>query len=398
MNILIFNDQAAIPFLGGIERVSDIMANELPSHGYNIFILAIIAPNKNLHYTHASNTYYLPNPKQIDSNENLAYVINLIRSLQINVLLNQRGVNLPMFSLCLKVKKKTSIRLISQLHHSPDISQISLNSFLYFSPLQSEKSIAKRFSQFKHILFLPYHKFRAHLRDQKIYTNVAKNSDAIILLSDKFIPLFYRHSKVQARIVIIPNPLSYDTTDQIDYTNNKKKIVLYVGRLSLRDKRPDWLLQVWKEIEVDYPEWKLIFIGDGEYKADLEEYSARNNLQNVHFLGALNPAPFYQESTILCLTSISEGFGLVLTEAAQFGNLLMAFACTPAMSDMISEGVNGFLVSPYSIQEYSTKLRRLMDIYGSNQHKYMMEQSQKMTYKYKKEIIINQWAKLFQSL
>ncbi len=51
----------------------------------------------------------------------------------------------------------------------------------------------------------------------------------------------------------------------------------------------------------------------------LKEMAHKLNLKNISFEGFQEPEPYYARSSLFCLTSTFEGFGLVLAEAMQHG-------------------------------------------------------------------------------
>lgn len=61
----------------------------------------------------------------------------------------------------------------------------------------------------------------------------------------------------------------------------------------------------------------------------LKEMAHKLNLKNISFEGFQEPEPYYARSSLFCLTSTFEGFGLVLAEAMQHGCVPLAFDSYP---------------------------------------------------------------------
>lgn len=61
------------------------------------------------------------------------------------------------------------------------------------------------------------------------------------------------------------------------------------------------------------------------------------------------------------MTSASEGFPMVLVEAAAFGCVPVAFESFAAVRDIISDGENGALVPPFDLDKYAETLAALMN-------------------------------------
>ena len=69
----------------------------------------------------------------------------------------------------------------------------------------------------------------------------------------------------------------------------------------------------------------------------------------------------YRENSILLLTSIYEPFGLVLPEAMSCGLPVVAFDCPYGPADIITDGVDGFLIRDRNVEEFANKVCLLMD-------------------------------------
>lgn len=114
--------------------------------------------------------------------------------------------------------------------------------------------------------------------------------------------------------------------------NSNGKIVLYVGRLS-PEKGVKYLIDAMPLILNKMPKTKLLIIGNGPIKQELENQVKKLNLESkIIFLGAVEHnklPPYFATADIFVLPSIKEGFGLTVIEA-------LASACP-----VISTGVGG---------------------------------------------------------
>ena len=102
-----------------------------------------------------------------------------------------------------------------------------------------------------------------------------------------------------------------------------------------------------------------MIVGDGEQRPILERKA--KNMERVNFVGFSDPVPYYKESAIFCMTSNFEGFPMVLPEAMSFGVVPLAFDSFPAVSDIIIDNKNGFLIPPFSIKQYVKKIEILIN-------------------------------------
>ena len=66
--------------------------------------------------------------------------------------------------------------------------------------------------------------------------------------------------------------------DNDSYPTIKKNELLFVGRVNITQKRVDILLEIWHKIFLNFPDWELNIVGDGEdlnYLKNRKAYSWR---------------------------------------------------------------------------------------------------------------------------
>lgn len=143
--------------------------------------------------------------------------------------------------------------------------------------------------------------------------------------------------------------------------NLNSKVVLSIGRYT-EDKKQIRLLKIWNSINPSIRgDWQLNIVGSGELKEDLEDYINSNDLKDcVHLLPPKKDIEsYYCNASIFALSSRSEGFGMVLLEAAGFGLPLISFDCPSGPRDMVNEK-NGYLVDVGSDSDYQANLVEIM--------------------------------------
>ena len=184
------------------------------------------------------------------------------------------------------------------------------------------------------------------------------NSDKLVLLSDEFRIQLINELKISSlKIGAIGNPLIWSACHS---SITKKKQILFVARFELSVKRHDKMLKVWSYVQSKFPDWELLFLGDGPDRGKVEEISNSLKLQNVRFEGFVDPESYYREASIICMTSDYEGFGLVLLEAMQYGVVPIAFNNWASLRDIIVDDFTGLLVKSGDILDYSEKLAKLI--------------------------------------
>jgi len=349
MNILFCSKCWMNPNEGGVGRVSDILAKYFVSEGHRLYYLNFEYDEKD-NYIFPAEIFLLPDT-EFFSNVNLDFYHNLLYQLSIDLIFNHDSSN-----------NRSKFWLNTGKHHAKIIS-LHHNDPLYGLNRRSDLSRGLRGFLFKTFPLIFYY-LKVLIKKREI-NYLLKKSDRLVLLSDEFKLQIKRDLKINSiKIKAINNPIiSYN----IQSSDIKSKQILFVARLELSQKRPDKMLKIWACLQNKYPDWKLLFLGDGPDRTNVEEMSKSMELKNVSFEGFVDPVPYYKESAILCMTSDYEGFGLVLPEAMQFGVVPITFNNWISLKDIIVDYETGILVRTDDLTDYVTKLDHLMsDVYFRN--------------------------------
>ena len=179
-------------------------------------------------------------------------------------------------------------------------------------------------------------------------------------------------------------------------TYEKEKIIMYCGRLENVSKRLDRLLRIWGKVQKHLPDYKLLIVGDGDYRRAMEKQIAKGRLQRVEMVGwQPDVEHFFRKASIVCLTSQTEGWPLCLTEAQAHGCIPVAFGCSDGIKDVLSpSGVNGFVVTPFDEKEYAETLLKITGL--SDEERLAIRKSAvAKRAEYAPEIIMQKWKNLF---
>lgn len=197
--------------------------------------------------------------------------------------------------------------------------------------------------------------------------------------------------KFHPLVVVIPNMVHLS---QGIVSKSISRNVLFVGRFDYQ-KRVQEAIRIWSMIRPKYPDWVLDIYGEGELQKDIEDAAKR-----VGGISVNPPTTFifdcYQKSSILISTSLFEPFGLVIPEAMSCGLPVVAYDCKYGPADIITDGVDGFLIKHDDTCAFVEKLSLLM----SNQelrHR-MGEAGRRAVIRYNSSQIMPQWINLFQRL
>jgi glycosyltransferase involved in cell wall biosynthesis len=156
------------------------------------------------------------------------------------------------------------------------------------------------------------------------------------------------------------------------------------------------MLGIWSQVNEKHPDWQLRIYGDGELK---EQYMPiiQGMDANIH---VFPPTPAimekYFESSILILTSLYEPFGLVLPEAMSCGLPVVAFDCPYGPAEIITDGVDGFLILDRNIEAFADRVCQLIE--DEALRKKMGKAGVLSSMRYSPEKIMPQWKSLFENL
>jgi hypothetical protein len=130
------------------------------------------------------------------------------------------------------------------------------------------------------------------------------------------------------------------------------------------------MLSCFSIVSKNHPDAEIILVGkcDRDLKINSEDEKTINDLikelnldeSKVHFTGEVqNVDEYYSKASLLLLTSINEGFGMVINEAAAFGVPTVANKI-PGLEDLITDGVNGFLVDQDDIPSMARAVESIL--------------------------------------
>jgi len=150
-----------------------------------------------------------------------------------------------------------------------------------------------------------------------------------------------------AKIVVINNPVDTEyikkmlkKSNQLFLDKNKVNL-LAVGRLS-KQKGYDLLLQALSKLDKKF---HLTILGEGNEEIYLKALAKTLKIQNQVLFMAFqeNPYKYMSQADLYILSSRYEGFPNVVLEAHTCGTPVVAFDCPGGTSEIIENGVNGFL-------------------------------------------------------
>lgn len=199
--------------------------------------------------------------------------------------------------------------------------------------------------------------------------------------------------KLTRKVCVIPNAVHLNESGS--FSDCQSKTAIFVGRLCMQ-KDVFLLLRIWKNIHGQHPDWQLNIFGDGELKEDVQSEIDRLDANvNLH-PPTSNIMDQYKKSSMLLMTSRFEPFGLVLPEAMSCGLPVIAFDCPYGPADIITDGVDGYLIKDRKEDFFSQRVCQLIE---SHDLRVQMGQNGIISSRrYNTSDIMSKWIQLFKQL
>ena len=305
---------------GGAERVTSVLANELSARGMEVIIGL---------YDYNKNTYDLQSEIKIVEIPNLS---GLFRRFKKYYYLRKT---------ISEIKPNVIIAVMPYNFVAIKISSIGLGIPIIVSDHANFQWNANKILKF-------------------IRYNVYKLADKVTVLShndEQFMSSRLHNMKVMY------NPLSFPLLTE---KTERKKNILACGRVSIWDvKGFDLLIRMWGHLAHEYQDWTLDIAGDGSNDdfTHLKILAQQCGVEDrVNFLGfCKNIKDIMAHSSIFALPSREEGFPCSLLEAMSQGCSPVAFSIHNIISEIITDGEDGYIVPDGDLITFENRLALLMD-------------------------------------
>ena len=211
------------------------------------------------------------------------------------------------------------------------------------------------------------------LLDRFIVPEILSRARVITCNSVYYIPISRFLPKYQAKIIAIHPGINPEEA-RVPYTREEcreklslhkdDKIILFVGHL-INYKSPDLLIKAMPAIIKKAPDARLVIVGDGPMRAELERITSDLKLtQTILLTGAVTndvKALYYNAADVFVLPSTTSGesFGIVLLEAAAAG-LPIVVSSLDTFRAFIRDGYNGLVANLGDIVSLADTINRLL--------------------------------------
>ena len=370
----------SIRYLGGIQRVTIVKANALAEiDGNEVYI--VVSDNKagsqvaklsdKVHLIDLDINYY-------DGDVNLSKLSNII-----------------VYSIQRKKHRKELQRFLTDLKPDVVISVGGNEKYMILSMKNRTWKVVREFhfernyrqmhskTKFDHVVAscLDYYDF--HFKEKKY--------DRIVLLTQEDKELNWPGWN---NVDVIPNPVSFNCQEPSDLT---EKTVVYAGRLD-PVKNCCSLVNSFKIVAERHPDWALKIYGEGSEKELIQNRILELGLQdNVFLMGfSKDIMTAYKQSSISVLSSLSEGFALVIVEAMECGVPVVSYQCPFGPEDLITEGQDGFLVPVGDEQKMADRICELIE--DDQLRSRMGIAAKEKAKQYHLDKIVERWMQFFNEL
>lgn len=174
--------------------------------------------------------------------------------------------------------------------------------------------------------------------------------------------LGFSNSKIRKGLYCCENIFNLSPA-QLSKQRYANRNLLFVGRF-VEYKRPQILARVFNELyrEGSAYGWTLTLIGNGPLKYDLLEQQSRSNgrIDVIDFQQPEKLRDYFLKSSLFCLPSAGEHWGVVVHEAVSMGLPLLLSDTCGARFDLLENGQNGFVFRDSDESDFKEKLALLL--------------------------------------
>ena len=228
------------------------------------------------------------------------------------------------------------------------------------------------------------------------------SADRIISVSTGVKNDLVKNFNIQEKLVdVIYNAVDREEVNKLSseavthsWFNSEVPCIIAAGRLTKQKGFPV-LLQAFSLVSKQLP-CKLIILGEGEQRASLEKTSQNLEIENdVAFLGFQNNLYKYlPHSDIFVLSSLWEGFPIVIIDALACGVPVISTRCPSGPEEIITDGLNGLLVPVGDAAAMAEAILRLLS--DEPLRKQLAEEGRKRAEDFKLTKMVSQYEKVFE--
>ena len=330
--------------------------------------------------------------------QNYVLATDFIRQNQIQIVIIQTSMDVvAKLRKALDRGNLQNVKIISVLHYSPGTDEFPISLSELKSNILQGKASAKNLLKG---IVAPAYNTLEHFATIKAYQNAYKYGDAVILLSDSYIPAYkeFAHLKDTKKLLAIPNCLPFEHTLTHEEIEAKGKTALVVGRMVDFPKRISLILKMWQTIEQSpvAKDWNLEIVGDGPDLETFKKLASNLGLKHYTFHGRKDPIDYYRHASLFLMTSEFEGFPMTLVEAQMMGCVPVAFDTFDSLKEVVTDKENGRIIPNNDTEKYVDTVIELMN--SSDTRLKLVKNALNNCQRYSQQTICNRWKSLIEYL
>lgn len=369
---------------GGVERVSLLLSRELAKRGYGICFLSV-QKEEEKDMEGEFRQYFIGSKE--DKEKAVSKYLELLKREKIDFVLAQFS-SPEILALLEKTPKK--IKKIYTLHLQPYAQYGKEKIISNLTPLKDKDLRAKILILLGR--YLPLLQRKVYLkRRHSDFFNVAAVADRILFLSNASRKRFHKINKTipPSKTDFINNPNTFSRVSGVNL-ESKENLMIFVGRMLHPQKNVTGFIDVWNSFHSLHADWNAIVIGDGEHFDIVKEYAEKKNTRGLVFVGnQKNVSEYYNKAKILCMTSVYEGWPMVINEAMAQGCVPACYGSFEAAYEIIDDDKNGIITCNMNPDELVDRLHQVVSREGCLRN--MAEEGIRKIEKFSVENIVDQW-------
>lgn len=187
-----------------------------------------------------------------------------------------------------------------------------------------------------------------------------RTNEVIQVLAGEYVDEVKKYMPLANNICVIPNAV----TGRYERSTLSKPVIVNVGRVA-RQKNQILLVKAFNEVKDKFPDWKLEIWGELNLEQtvqnEIEKFIKNNNLTNRVYLKGIsnNINEKLANASIFAFPSIFEGLPLALIEAMTSGLPCIGLDSCSVVNSIIHENRNGYLCSS-DFHDWAKVLEKLM--------------------------------------
>ncbi len=354
---------------GGVETVNDTLASQFIQDGYDVSILCLWECGKNEFVFSGKYQKEKINiePKRPSYKDSIYKIVHGKLKLGFKQIFSSLACNIQ--------KRKDFNKFSNRIRQiNPDFIIVSNHKLISFVPKEYlSKCVMHMHSN--------VYKYICDKKEKKFLIKYQSKIKKVIWLTNNFAKAAIDNGISNSSFINNPVRIRNNKNNQLINKN-----IAFIGRLSA-EKRVDLLSEIFKKSQLSKAGWKLNIYGTGQI----------NNIcisDGVNLKGSTKDVKkVLLNSSVLALTSSTEGFPMVVLEAYECGVPVIAYNYGISASELIKDGNTGYIIPFDDENLYINKLNSLCNDIAKRQE--MGKNAKKFVFNFYPENIAKQWYRLF---